>query len=213
MNETSFDLMRHAKTHWNFEGKVMGKTDLPLAPEGKQQVKQWMVGFHGETECWDKILSSPLLRCLETATLLNQSLNLPVFKDSRLQEQDWGRWAGKTFREIRNQEKNMLEAEAEKGWEFSPPDGESRRCVLSRSLSALKTAASKWRGQHILVVTHEGVIRSIVYHLIGRDFIMSEPKIIKPYHLHRISWDSQGPHMVSLNAISLDPPNHLKLST
>jgi probable phosphoglycerate mutase len=145
------------------------------------------------------------MRCVETVTLLNKPFSLPVEMDVRLQEQDWGIWTGKTHPEIQRLDAQLPGSEAAKGWEFQPPKGEIRRGVLERALEALASAAARWPGQHILVVSHEGVIRCLVYHLTGRKFLMSEQKLLKPYRMHHIALGSKGFHVLSLNAVSLEP--------
>ena len=69
----------------------------------------------------------------------------------------------------------------------------------------MQAAAEKWPGDDILVVTHEGVVKSLIYHLCGRKYLPGEPAIIKPYHLHRLIHDKEGLRLEELNALAMEP--------
>jgi probable phosphoglycerate mutase len=143
-------------------------------------------------------------RAKETARILNAHLKLPFSFDSRLRELDWGRWTGKTIAQVKTEASDDLAELESAGWNFCPPGGEDRLTLLKRSQAALSEAAQKWPGMCILIVSHEGVIKGLIYHLCGRKFLPSEPAIIKPYHLHRIIFDPNGLQLEKTNALALD---------
>jgi probable phosphoglycerate mutase len=89
------------------------------------------------------------------------------------------------------------------GWDFRPPGGEDRKSVLARSQRALQEAFDRWPGEIVLVVTHEGVIKSLVYHLCGRNFLPNEPPLLKSYRLHRLAHDKYGLRLEAANALAL----------
>jgi broad specificity phosphatase PhoE len=47
-------------------------------------------------------------------------------------------------------------------------------------------------GQKILVVSHGGVIKTLINGTLKRNFLPDEPSLIKPYHLHILTWESGG---------------------
>jgi probable phosphoglycerate mutase len=53
------------------------------------------------------------------------------------------------------------------------------------------------------VVTHEGVIKSLIYHLCDRKFIATEPAIIQKHQLHRLAHDKNGLRVEELNALAI----------
>jgi probable phosphoglycerate mutase len=199
---TRFGLIRHAPTCWNQEKRIQGHGDSPLTDEGKVQAAHW--GRILEPFSWNRILSSDTGRALETAERINRVLNLPLTTDGRLREQDWGRWVGKTIAQIKSEAPQELAGQIRAGWDFRPPGGEDRQHVLKRSCRALMEAAAGWPGDNILVVTHEGVIKGILYHLCGRKFLPSEPPILKSYRLHRVACDTHGLKLEEMNAVELD---------
>jgi probable phosphoglycerate mutase len=111
---------------------------------------------------------------------------------------------GKTVQQIESEASQMLTAQVDSGWDFCPPGGESRKSVLKRSQKALIEAAGRYRGDNLLVVTHEGVVKSLIYHLCGRKFLPGEPAILKPYQLHWLIHDQDGFRVEELNAMAMD---------
>ncbi len=85
------------------------------------------------------------------------------------------------------------------GWHFRPADGESRLQVLERSREALMETAYRFKGDSILVITHGGVIRCLLYQLCGRSFSPEEPPLIEPYRLHWLYYNGESFHVHKLN--------------
>ena len=199
---TRFGLIRHAQTVWNREKKIQGHRDSPLTAEGEGQASSW--GQRLLQLPWDRLLVSDSGRTLATAEKINSCLKIPLTSDSRLREQDWGQWVGKTVQQIESEVPQILTAQVDSGWDFCPPGGESRKSVLKRSQKALIEAAGRYRGDNLLVVTHEGVVKSLIYHLCGRKFLPGEPAILKSYQLHWLIHDQDGFRVEELNAMAMD---------
>jgi broad specificity phosphatase PhoE len=192
---TRFALLRHAETEWNREKRIQGQQDAPLTSNGRQQAQRW-----GRTLAQyelDHMITSDLGRAKSTAILINQHLDLPHSEEPRLREQDWGRWAGFNFRELLGVKE--LRAQERMGWHFRPLEGESRLEVFKRSRQALVDAASRLKGKRVLVVTHGGVIKCLLYRLSRRDFLPEEPPLLEPYCLHWLSYDGRDFHIDRLN--------------
>ncbi len=200
---TRFGLIRHAQTIWNRQKRIQGQSDSPLTVEGERQAGRW--GKMLKQFSWDRILASDTGRALKTAKLINDCLNLSLTTDPRLREQDWGQWTGKTVARLKTESGRKLDEQVNAGWSFCPPAGEDRRSVLARGLRALQAAAEEWPGDHILVVTHEGVVKSLIYHLCGRKFIESEPAMLKAYQLHWLVFQPGGLRIEEVNAFGLEP--------
>ena len=198
---TRFGLVRHAETLWNRERRIQGQGDSPLTSKGKQDADKW--GRQLSRFSWDCILMSDAGRAVETATRINHYLQVPMESDSRLREQDWGQWAGQIISQIESEASDRLPNERKTGWHFCPPGGEDRVSVCQRSQRALNEAAARWRGDTIMIITHEGVIKSLIYHLAGRNFLPGEPALIRPYHLHWLVHTGQVFRIDKLNAMKL----------
>ena len=199
LQKTFIGLLRHGETVWNREKRIQGSGNSPLTAEGIAMSRAW--GQHlitGSTK-WNRIVTSPLLRAVETAELVNESLQLPLMTDQTLREKDWGRWEGLTLMQIKQNYPELLETLTTHGWEFKPPGGESRRAALTRVLGGLQTLRQRFAGENLLLVSHLGVIKSLLYHIEGRDFLPSEPKILYKNRFHIISHENNGYSIVSKN--------------
>ena len=192
---TRFALLRHAETEWNKNNRIQGQEDAPLTLKGRQQAQQWGLSLaHHEL---DHMITSDLGRARFTGTLINLNLELPRSEEARLREQDWGRWEGLDFRELLKVKE--LRAQEKMGWHFRPLGGESRLEVFERSRQALVDAAHRLKGQRVLVVTHGGVIKCLLYRLSRRDFLPEEPPLLQPYCLHWLSYNGRDFQIDRLN--------------
>lgn len=198
---TRFGLIRHAETRWNREKRIQGQSDSPLTLKGRNQAREW--GQTLQSYRWHRILASDTGRALATADLVNAVLQVPVVRDPRLREQDWGRWTGETLMAIRQRASGRLAEQGRGGWEFCPPGGEDRNRVWERSYQALEEAAEKWPGRKILVITHEGVVKCLTYRFCDRRFLPTEPPLLRPRHLHWLVHDRNGLRLDELNALAL----------
>ncbi len=198
---TTFGLLRHGQTSWNREGRIQGHGDSPLTDQGKKQALAW--GRRLLKTPWNRIIVSDLGRARQTADLVNQSLGTTIMVDQRLREQDWGHWVGRTLEQIKTEWPEELDRQVRAGWHFCPPEGENRIQLWERTRQALSDAAGRYPGQTILVVTHEGVIKALLYRLCNRRFLPGENPLIQPLHLHLLQHDGRELGIRKINAIRL----------
>jgi probable phosphoglycerate mutase len=198
---TRFGLMRHAETLWNRESRIQGHRDSSLTNSGKKDADGW--GRRLKRIDWDRIFGSDLGRAVDTAAIINHHLQVPFETDPRLREQDWGEWTAERIAKIESEALPRLDETKRTGWQFCPPGGEDRISVWQRSHRALVAAAKRWPGETILIVTHEGVIRSLIYRLCNRKYLPQEPALLKSRHLHWLICDSDGLQLKRINALML----------
>ena len=201
---TLFYIMRHAPTEWNAAGRIQGQDDSPLTPIGRQWATHW--GSQLSDLRLQRILSSDTGRAVATARHINQVLQLPISHDARLREQDWGQWTGQTMADIRTAHRDLFTKQEQRGWSFCPPGGEERLNVLTRARDALREAGRKWPQERLLVVTHEGVLKCLVYHLAiihscGQGFTR-----MAPYRLHRLALAGDTLMLDRMTARAFRPP-------
>jgi len=198
-SDTRFGIIRHAPTLWNEAKRIQGQENSPLSPRGMSLADEW--GRELKDFSWDGLLCSDLGRVHQTVERVNATLGLPVLTDPRLREQDWGTWTGKTLEELKTRDREQLRGQERKGWDFRPPGGESRSEVLQRSLESLADAHTSHPGRNILVVCHEGVIKCLLYRLLGRRFLPDEPKVLQGYYLHFLVMRDTWLTLDTLNAL------------
>lgn len=193
---TRFLLMRHARTEWNRDKRIQGLTDIPLCDEGRAQCEQWRTTLQGHH--FDRVLTSPLVRTVETARLVTGDRNIPHERDPRIAEMDWGQWAGRDKAAMR-EDREAVAREQARGFDFRPPGGESRRELLQRVLEAMGEHAVRHPRQTILTVTHNGVLQALVRHMTGGRFLPEEADPLVSYRLHLVEWTGDGPKPLTLN--------------
>jgi broad specificity phosphatase PhoE len=88
--------------------------------------------------------------------------------DPDLREIDFGRWEGKTFSEIRDSSPAEIARWARFAPDFAFPGGESLRDFLGRVRRAADRLAAD-EAETVLAVTHGGVIKAMLCHLLGLD--------------------------------------------
>lgn len=184
---TRFGLLRHGKTVWNLEKRIQGSGNSPLTTEGISECRRWATYLSTSSPPWQHLLVSPLQRTVETAHILNEKLQLPIYLEEGLREQDWGLWEGLTVQDIKRSFPGELEKRVKHGWNFRPPEGECRQEVLERATGAIRIHSDRRPGENILIVTHLGVIKSLLYSIEGREFLPREPKIVWKHSFHIIS--------------------------
>jgi len=193
-------VIRHAMTSWNLEKKIQGSKDIALCPEGIRQAGLW--GEILRPEKYDLILSSPLIRARQTSQIIAGKIGVDIEYDRDLREQDFGEWEGKRLNDIKNQAPGEIKIQESKGWDFCPPGGEPRTMVLKRTLKALHKAAKEFDKKHVLIVTHNSVMKTLIYKILGRAFCPGEPALLKDYHLHVLTWNK---------SIGIERLNYIKL--
>jgi len=163
---TDITLIRHGKVGDEYRGTFIGKTDVPLAIEGRRQaerLREYVTVREGSL-----ILSSPLQRCRETAWIAAQGLHLPIQFDDDLREGDFGRWEGLTFEEIAAGDGGAIAGWARFDRDFTFPGGERIGDFLDRVARAGERLAAL-DYESAIVFTHGGVIRALICHFLKLD--------------------------------------------
>ncbi len=161
MSVLTLDLLRHGDAE--DAGCYRGRTDSALTPLGWRQ----MQAYGAENPGWQRIVCSPLRRCAQPAAQLAQAHKLECVADERLLELDFGRWDGRPYADVWQQEQAAVMAFWQDPQGHPPPGGESiaafcaRLGALQHDLKAESCAATKG-DTHLLLLTHAGVIRAIL---------------------------------------------------
>jgi broad specificity phosphatase PhoE len=142
----------------------VGSTDVPLDAGGKRQANA-LAALLGKSRA-ERCFSSPLRRAMETAEAAAAPLGLTVETDLDLREIDFGLWEGRTFEEIQQSDPQAVSDWATNPTEFAFPGGEAVRDFVARvSRAADRMAADP--AEVVLAVTHGGVVRAAICHLLG----------------------------------------------
>ncbi|MFQ5492967.1 MAG: class I tRNA ligase family protein [Candidatus Dojkabacteria bacterium] len=148
-------VIRHGETDDNKEGKLSGRTDLPLNESGKTQAEQYSES--GENK-YDIVLTSPLKRSIQTAEIIAEKLGAEVEVEDLLIERDFGEAEGLTWDEFANKHPDLA-AKNHPNYQPYLPSGESIEEVETRVEDFIEKLIEEYEGKNILVVAHVGIIR------------------------------------------------------
>jgi probable phosphoglycerate mutase len=144
-------LVRHGETDWNREHRIQGSTDIALNDVGRAQAAA--TGRLLARREWDAVYASPLSRAFETAAIIAGEVGLPApHALPTLVERNYGAAEGLTAMEVERRFPRNTEV----------PGRESREAVVDRALPALLELAEANAGSALIVVSHGGVIRSLL---------------------------------------------------
>ncbi|MCF8078145.1 MAG: histidine phosphatase family protein [Desulfobacterales bacterium] len=157
-------LLRHGEVKGAGEKCFLGRTDLPLSAKGREQAAAWKARFAGRLP--GRIGASPLCRALEFARIIDADRQEKVRTYPALSEIDLGDWDGRPMAEIRANDPASWRARGEDFAGFRPPGGESFADLRDRVVPAFVQLAGE-SDTDLLLVSHAGVNRVILCHLLG----------------------------------------------
>ncbi|MEM7440930.1 MAG: histidine phosphatase family protein [Pseudomonadota bacterium] len=190
---TKLALLRHGHTAWNREGRLQGRTDIPLDEEARAQLSPQRLP--GDWQSAD-LISSPLLRAKETAELV--TARAPKTEPALI-EMNWGDWEGAYGRELRADPDSGYRDIEEWGWSMRPPSGESLQEVRDR--------VEPWAlslDNPTVAVCHIGIMRVLLGCATDWDFFGAPPFAVKRNRLFVLTisdgvlrWDGEIERLVS----------------
>jgi alpha-ribazole phosphatase len=153
---TTIDLMRHGEPVGG--RRYRGQIDDPLSDKGWSQMRQAIAGHSP----WTSIISSPLRRCSEFARELSEQLEIALEFDTRLKEVGFGTWEGLTGEQVQEFDDQALQKFYSDPITHRPAGAEPLDAFSERVKQAYLDIVHRYEGQHILILTHAGVIRNIL---------------------------------------------------
>ena len=163
-------LMRHCATSNNDQNYpiLMGQrmaTGICLSDRGVAQANALAEYFEGKGI--DAIYASPLGRAVQTARIVNTSVDGPVTFCTSLVEADMGSWEGLSWdRIMREDDENYGAFLADPGT-YGFPDGENLSQICRRALAFIEKLAIKHPDQRVVVISHRCVNRAVLAHLMA----------------------------------------------
>lgn len=159
---TTIGFIRHGVTAWNKEGRSQGNTDIPLDEEGIRMAEQ--IATRLESEQWDVIYTSPLIRAKKTGELIAERKSpIELFLDNRLRESGGGKAEGTT-------EAERIGKWGET-WRNVDMDAEPEAEVIARGMAFIEEIKARHPNEKVLVVSHGSFIRTLLKELIDDEEI------------------------------------------
>ncbi len=161
-------LVRHGQTDWNVQRRIQGHTPTPLNEAGVHQA-HLLAAFFARRR-FAAIWASDLPRAAQTAAIIGEKLSRPVQTTEQLRERELGEFQGKTWDEIRQMrgiEPGSPLANGDLSDWTGIPGVETDTALWHRIRRVLVKISADYPGQDVLVVTHGGVVKHSVWHVLG----------------------------------------------
>jgi alpha-ribazole phosphatase len=140
-------------------GICYGQSDIDVAASFHDELNQLHPKLHGDAI--HAIYASPLQRCSKLALSLGLG---DVVHDERLKELHFGDWEMRAWDDI---PRDIFDDWAQNYAHMSPPNGETFSQLQQRGVAFLDEIKQAHAGEHVLAVTHGGMIRALIAHVLN----------------------------------------------
>ncbi len=163
-----FVIIRHGLTEWS--NRFTGWTDIDLVPEGIEMTKKYALRLKEKGFKFDIGFTSILKRGIKTLEIVLQVLgqeNIPIIKDWRLNERNYGELQGKNKAEVTAQYGEKQVSLWRRSYDVAPPGGESLKDTYNRSVPYFKEKilSEVQNGKKIILSGHHNSLRAIIKYL------------------------------------------------
>lgn len=185
-------LGRHGATAYSLEKRFSGSggADPALAPLGEEQAEALAreIAARGGV---DAIVSSPLLRTLQTAERVAHATGAAIDVEPGIAECSFGEWDGYTFAEVNERWPVELAA-----WlastDVAPPGGESFAECRDRVDRARRDLLTRHAGQRVAVISHVTPIKLMTGICVDAPLSSLYRMELAPCSLTTIAWFPDG---------------------
>ncbi|MGB7815363.1 MAG: alpha-ribazole phosphatase [Methylotenera sp.] len=153
-------LIRHTSLQIG-SGICYGQSDIDVAASFVNEANQLKTKLAEVS--FAAVYSSPLQRCSKLAQVLDLG---GYIEDHRLLELSFGDWEMSAWDDI---PRNIFDEWAHDYANKAPPNGETFSQLQQRGLHFLEEILQKHTGQNIVVVTHGGMIRALLAHVLNME--------------------------------------------
>ena len=162
---TKILLIRHGHVEGIKPERFRGREPLDLTARGRAEAEAVAQRIAGG---WrpSRIYTSPMGRCIETATAIAKACGIAAKTCDDLNDIDYGAWQFKTFDDAEKQDAALFLA-----WFATPhlvrfPDGESLQDLAARVANALRLVLVRHPDETIVLVGHDSANRTLLLELL-----------------------------------------------
>ena len=160
--------IRHGQTDWNKDMRMQGQSDIPLNENGRESAIE--AGKTLANTHIDLAFSSPLKRAKETAEILLEGRNIPLYEDQRIQEISFGSYEGMSCVDKTKEENLAFQKFFQDTGNYIPPeDAESVEQLYERTGEFLKSLeeSKKLKDKNLLISTHGAAMTAMLNRMRG----------------------------------------------
>jgi len=182
---TRLTIVRHGTTVWMEQGLTHGRLDAPLSELGVRQAQAAAAALHGRQ--FEAFYSSPTGRAWQTAQILAPAVGLQPEPLDLLMEQDFGALEGTPMHRM---PAVLMALRMISGWVLPfGRGGETFGAVSRRAKKVLDQLARQHPQGAVLIVSHSGLINTLLRRLTGRLFGFY---LIRPASITEVELDGHG---------------------
>ena len=153
-------LVRHGSTLWNQELRYQGQTDIELSEQGREQAALAADYLKGQNI--QALYCSDLRRCIQTAKIIGDSVELEAIIEPRFREISFGIWEGLTYAEAKARYPELVRQRIKNTLNFQIPRGESLYQGMERAWEAWEEILPKPHDP-VAIITHGGIIKVLLH--------------------------------------------------
>lgn len=204
-NKPIIYVLRHGATEWNKTGQLTSHTDIPLSKDGMKQADEAGRGI--KRVSIDRIITSPLSRAKTTAEIIAQyqkNLIEPIHVDKRMLEVNFGKFEGKTGKEILESELADLYLTWQNGEDISDSIScEKWESVRERANSLFIETSAKLGTT--LLVGHGYFLRLLISScVLGLPYSKIRRLRFDNCRFAAILWEGNIPRLIAFNTVNLN---------
>jgi len=189
--------VRHGLTNANTGGTLAGWTPgVHLADKGREQVSALAERLAPVPVAG--VVSSPLERCVETATALTAGRDLELATDERLGECHYGDWQGQPLKTLAKDPLWKVVQAHPSAATF--PGGEALRDTQARAVAAVREHNERFGADATwIAVSHGDVIKAILADALGLHLDEFQRIVVDPASVSVVSYTPLRPFVMRMN--------------
>lgn len=155
-------ITRHGQAEDNVRAITMGQRDSKLTALGVRQAKRKALEIKKLSQRIDRIYTSDLGRCMQTARIISDVLDVQdVIPDKNLREISFGKFEGLSYDAIPHIDGGYMKVRF--------PGGESNEIMARRVIDVINRIYEDNKDACVLVVSHSGPVAVILASYYGKD--------------------------------------------
>jgi probable phosphomutase (TIGR03848 family) len=204
---TTVLLVRHGRTTANTAGVLAGWTEgISLDEAGQEQVRALASRLSAVPLA--ALVSSPLLRCQETADLLlqgHEGAEVARHDDERLGEVRYGDWSGQELKKLAKDPLWKVVQGHPSAMTFPGDGGESMTGMATRAVTAVREWNARLGEDAVyVVVSHGDVIKAILADALGMHLDQFQRIVVDPASISVVTYTPLRPFVVRANDVGGD---------
>lgn len=152
-------IVRHGETVWNNLQILQGQLDSDLTQTGIEQIKATAEKLQNNEI--DQIYSSDLGRAYQSAKIIGDVLNIPVYTDRNLRERCFGIFQGLSKSQLTRKYPVEYQIYLSGNLDYVIPEGESANQARNRVIVFIEKKLAKSLCRNLVIVGHLGTFEAV----------------------------------------------------